>query len=291
MWVRLYRKGTSMEGGTILQLKNLLNRSSVPREVHKDVNAVEDFLEVVLAGHVIAAAMAYFEMQQLGDKPNPEMIPHDTESLTEDEKKKILFDSVDNIVAQFTNIDLPDNTHKQTAAGIDGVKEYAKEFLSLALLHAEFQDAIREGDGTRVLRCWKFLLLVFKAGRRTNYSIEALILLAQYHFFLSPRLAQQLMWSRFINTHGWLGHNIPCDLYNEHINRACKTAVHMLGANLTPKAIVRIGRCIGPLMNATHQFDKECGINSMHGAHSKPSLKRDIQVVVKELAEKSSVSP
>lgn len=39
----------------------------------------------------------------------------------------------------------------------------------------------------------------------------------------------------------------------EHINRACKTAVTSLGANLTPKAIVR---CMDLLMNVTHQFDK-----------------------------------
>ena len=44
MWVRLYRKGTSMEDGTILQLKNLLNRTNVPHDVHKDVNAVDDFV-------------------------------------------------------------------------------------------------------------------------------------------------------------------------------------------------------------------------------------------------------
>ena len=40
MWVRLYRQGTSMEDGTILQLKNLLNCTNVPSDVHKDVDAV-----------------------------------------------------------------------------------------------------------------------------------------------------------------------------------------------------------------------------------------------------------
>ena len=88
-------------------------------------------------------------------------------------------------------------------------------------------------------------------------SIEALTLLCQYHFFLSPRLAQQLLQSRFINTHGWPGHNIPRDLHMEHINRACKTAVNNLGANLTAKAIVRVGHCIGSVMNITQQFDRE----------------------------------
>ena len=35
---------------------------------------------------------------------------------------------------------------------LDGVYEYARETLSLSLLHTEFQDAIREGDGLRVLQ-------------------------------------------------------------------------------------------------------------------------------------------
>ena len=278
-----------MEGGTILQLKNLLNRTNVPRDVHKDVNAVDDFVQVALSGHIIAAAMECFGMKSLGDKPNQDIVPSNVESLSKEEKKQVFFELVGKIVSKYTNIALPSEKSSKSAASIDGIQEYAKEFLSLALLYEEFEDAIREGDGVRVLRCWKFMLLVFKAGNRTNYSIEALFLLAQYHLFLSPRLAQQLIWSRFINTQGWAGRNIPCDLHMEHINRACKTAVTTLGANLTPKAIVRVGRCMGPLMNATHQFDKECGIHPVRTTHSKASFKKDLQIVVKELSEKSEV--
>ena len=32
----------------------------------------------------------------------------------------------------------------------------------------EFKDAIREGDGNRVLRVWKYFLLLFKAADRKN---------------------------------------------------------------------------------------------------------------------------
>ena len=76
----------------------------------------------------------------------------------------------------------------------------------------EFSDTIREGDGLCVLRCWHYLLLFFKAHRRQNYSIEAVNLLGQYHFFLTPRLKEQLLWSKFINTNGIPAQNIPADL-------------------------------------------------------------------------------
>ena len=94
----------------------------------------------------------------------------------------------------------------------DGVKEYAIEFLTMGLLHAEFCDAVKEGDGKSVLRCWKFLLLYFKASKRKNYSTEAVNLLAQYYYLLPPRLASQLIWSRIVNVHGKPGCNISCDL-------------------------------------------------------------------------------
>ena len=140
-----------MEGGTILQLKNLLNRTNVPHDVHKDVNAVDDFVQVALSGHIIAAAMECFGMECLGDKPNPDIVPSNVESLSKEDKKRVLFELVGKIVSKYTNIALPSENSSKSAASIDGIQEYAKEFLSLALLYEEFADAIREGDGMRVL--------------------------------------------------------------------------------------------------------------------------------------------
>ena len=48
-----------MEGGTLLQLKNLLNQTHIPREPHENVNVSEDFVNVVFTGHIIAAAMKH----------------------------------------------------------------------------------------------------------------------------------------------------------------------------------------------------------------------------------------
>ncbi len=51
----------------------------------------------------------------------------------------------------------------------------------------------RRKEMERVLRVWKFLLLLFKASGNRNYAIEAITLLAHHHAILPPRLAQQLM--------------------------------------------------------------------------------------------------
>ncbi len=71
---------------------------------------------------------------------------------------------------------------------VSDLPEYAREVLSLGVLLMEFNNAIREGDGLRILRCWRFFLPLFKAADRTNYSIEAITLLSQYEFLFTPQM-------------------------------------------------------------------------------------------------------
>ena len=161
------------------------------------------------------------------DSYHPTQIP-----FLKSKRKEILFSNI-NLLLLVVNLRFPSKNNRQ-CANVDGIREYAKEVVTLTLLYYEFDDAIKEGDGQCVFQVWKFLLLIFKAGNRKNYSSEALTLLCQYHFLLSPRLAQQLLQSRFINTHGWPGHNIPCDLHMEHVYRPCKTAVSNLKGMVAP---------------------------------------------------------
>ena len=85
---------------------------------------------------------------------------------------------------------------------------------------------------------------LLRASGHTNYTIEAFTLLSQYYYLFPPQLAQQLIWSCFVNTTGQKRHSIAADLHVEHLNRMCKDAVRQLGANKTPKAIVRVGKAI-----------------------------------------------
>ena len=107
----------------------------------------------------------------------------------------------------------------------DRVEMYAQETLTLGLLYFEFKDAIRCGDGERVLLCWKFFLPIFMAARRSNYAIEAITYLAQACVLLPPRLREQLKWSRFVNSTGKERGNVAADLHMEHLNRTVKGAL------------------------------------------------------------------
>ena len=114
----------------------------------------------------------------------------------------------------------------------DGVHTYACEVMTLGLLWRNYYDSVREGDGKRVLSIWKYLLLIFKARKRSNYSKEAAILLLQYHFIFSDRLRMQLLTSTFINTEGRVGCNLPSDLHMEKRNHL-KEIIHHQGSNIS----------------------------------------------------------
>ena len=163
--------------------------------------------------------------------------------------------------------------------------EYGRQLLTLGCFYKEFDDAIKEGDGTRVHRCWKYLLPIFKSSGRKNYSIEVLQMLNQVEFVLTPRESSELLWNRFVNIHGTEGKNIPCDLHMEHLNRLCKDAVYGLQANKTPTAIVRVGKSLGPLSRFLEKFDKENGIRVPTGAHHKPNFSKDRDIIVRELQQ------
>ncbi len=280
IWKRLYSTASTAEIGTLFQLRNLINRRNISTEPDNNYNAHDDFLSLTVIGYVLGAAMEILGMESVNDQPHEEILPQTVWMLDKQERKLILQSLSDVVVSEYVDLSAFAQT-KRTAS--DGVHGYAKELISLGLFYMEYSDAIREGDGLRVLRCWRYLLLLFRASNRINYTIEAFTILAQHAFLLSPRQADQLIWSRFVNTRGVPGRNIPCDLHLEHLNRLLKEAIHNLRANKTEKAIVRVGKCIGPLYHTLSQFDVEHGIKEPSEHHTTASSEKDLEHVLTEL--------
>ena len=131
------------------------------------------------------------------------------------------------------------------------------EVMTLGLLWRNYYDSVREGDGKRLLSIWKYLLLIFKARKRSSYSKEAAILLLQYHFIFSDRLRMQLLTSRFINTKGRVGCNLPSDLHMEHLNRRLKEIIHHQGSNIKPSTLVTSSRVTGIVDDICKSFESE----------------------------------
>ena len=211
IWRRLYSGSSAMDGGTMYQLRNLVNRRNVVNDPKANEAACEDFMLTVTEAHILASAMELFEMETLTDSPSKQFFPDGSTELDSLQRRNILFLAIEQLVEKYVDLSIPEKkpTKQQRQRSKqnphDGIFEYAKDTLTMGLLLMEFIDAVREGDGDRIIRVWKFLLPIFKSTGRTNYSVEAFNLLAQYFYLFSPRMAAQLAWSRTINTHGRQG--------------------------------------------------------------------------------------
>ena len=200
----------------------------------------EDFLLTVLHAHVISAAKEILSEVQF-------------ENVTDFAKE---------IVVKYVNFD-PDV--KESVQ--DTVNLYALQVLNLWLILI-FTDAIKEGDGNRVLICYKFFLLVYKAGQCHNYCKETINLLLQYNFFFTERQAEQLKWSRFINTKEITGTNISCDLHIEHLNRRLKGMIKNIHAKNPDAAIDRIAKSVGIINQVCETLEDENHSVKLSDRHS-----------------------
>lgn len=246
----------------------------------KDVNATLDFLDAVIKGHWLACACELLGVNSL-DAPidiPPGTSPDVQRSFIEGLAEKVV-NRVTVVDSAFLSTDTPDTPDK--------VHNYARVLCHYGSLCMEFRDAWSEGDGERVMRCWKLFLPHFKESGRTKYSLEALRLQFQVNVILSPNLAHQIKWHRFVNTKGGLGKNIPCDLYNEHMNKLIKIIIRNMGSNLTERALQCAVRSVATLDMMCHKFDRESDVPHGTSAHStRPDIDDIKQVVSVVLTEK-----
>ena len=158
---------------------------------------------------------------------------------------------------------LPRVTNNTPVNCSDSVYLYATEVLSLGMIWHGYHDSTKEFDGDRLLMYWKVLAQLFKSTNHRNYAKDAVNLLYQYHYKMSERQKEQLMWSRCINTRGVPGANIPCDLHMEHLNRRLKTVIRNMGAN---KSSSSIKRAIGAVHHVCAEFEAQTA-NQIHSDH------------------------
>lgn len=189
------------------------------------MKAAEDFLTVVMSAHVTAAA---------------EQVMKDARIVSPD--CKVVAES---IVNKFVHISIPTSGDPSSGMSVgDFVYAYASDFLTMTLLWHGFHDAIRMGDGNRILTYWKFLAAIFNHTGHCNYAKEGFILLAQ-SCLLSPRQVAEIKWSSTVNTQGRPGCNIPVDLHLEHLNRRLKGMLHELGSNISAESVKRASKSLG----------------------------------------------
>ena len=274
----------------------------MPNVVKNDFSAVKDFFELVLQAHVVAAVMEY-GMSSVDQLPTRHVFPLNYLTASTSTAKEYLSDTVEKFVDEFVQhyFDsilslrrdvLSPAPEEETAAGVqdnvpttdtDGVFDYACAVVGHGLLALNMHDASRHGDGMGLYRCWKLLLLHFKADQRTKYALEAFHFITQVEALLTPRLAHELIWNLTCNPHGGLGRNIPLDLQEEFFNRLFKDDINTYRANITDSSVSRSANAIGPMQELLRHLDPLIGFHGASGRHNLPEVKGDFDLVLKTL--------
>jgi hypothetical protein len=168
----------------------------------------------------------------------------------------------------------------------DDCRNYQLALLEYGMLFLNFSDAITEGDGLRILRCWKFFLMFLKANGASSrkYALEGMHLISQVYALLSPRDAHRLIWNRFVKAKPGIGGNIPLDLALEHFNRVLKEVIKKMGPNASnPNAVNRFCKSIAVTKQLMDNFDSECRVLKQSGKHVQKKYSSDLNKIVNEL--------
>lgn len=158
---------------------------------------------------------------------------------------------------------------------------YVTASLTFNLLLRDINDAIKEGDGARLLTLYKVALLYFKKFGHTKYAFTVLKLLCRIK--MEPQCAFRLIWQRFINTKGKKGHNISLDLHLEHLNGFLKEQLKNLRSNLTEANALRVSQSVGNLQKIVEKTKESFGVKSKEGYRSNPNVQKSVRKLSSEM--------
>ena len=103
-------------------------------------------------------------MQSVSDVPVHRQLKEDLwiqENETRSDIPKGVVNDLVHLYVDFETTFCDDKLHQRDEQS-DKYKSYATDLLSLGLFYLEFADSIKEGDGQRIIRCWRFLLVCCK---------------------------------------------------------------------------------------------------------------------------------
>ena len=285
IWESLYSTHSSRDVGTLYHLRQAIHRNNVTANPKKDVEACEQFMLSVTRAYLVVAALDFFGIETVSDKPTKCVPPQGP--LSEATKRAYIQSTVRAFIAQFaplhpnlarTFITSDAETQVQST---DKVANYSHQVIELGLILMQLIDTAKEGDGERSIRNWKIITFYFKSrSTHSKYALEGIHFISQVRALLSPRKAHEVIWSQFCSSQGGPGRNLSCDLRMEHYNNEMKKATNAMGANKTPEAVQRISKASTALEATGKQMDKTSFVPKCSSAHSYKSTAGDEHAMI-----------
>ena len=158
----------------------------------------------------------------------------------------------------------------------DDVFDYNCALLTDGYLFFNFLDAIKEGDGDRIIRQYKYFMLHCKADgtHSTKYALECLYQLFLVYALSTPRDSERFVWNRSVNNHGKKACNIPLDESTEHSNNFIKQCIRNLGPNITEAVVSRVCKAESTTRLMLQSLHESLQRISRSGSHSESSAKK-----------------
>ena len=290
---RYYKAESGRDMSTLYQLKVLTQRTNVVTQVTKDYHADSAFFDNVFDCHVVAAAMTFLEMLDVTD--TPANMPNRIEATTDEHKKRILSQVARSIIDKYAFGDMSEvlndlvESNKSQQDDKDGVYNYATGILKYGMLRRVSVIATASGDGLRALRHWRFALLAYHQGQKTNYKLEAFLITAAVKALLPERFAEEVTWSRFVNLTGGPGKNLDADYTLELFNKAVKAKLKTMGPNNTPEQVMRASRTIMFCDDLSKSLAQQLKVSPTSRDHTQQDLAKDKSLIIDQLRNKTNV--
>lgn len=167
----------------------------------------------------------------------------------------------------------------------DPVYNYHCARLAFGLFLAEINDAIKEGDGERLLDAYRLALLFYHHYGHPKYAYVVLLHLVQIKALLPESEAFDVVHNRFHNERGGKGCNIPLDLRKEQDHHIIKPMWKSLGSNLNESNAARIAHSQEGLVGVLSSADRDCEIHGRKGHRSLKSPVETVEQIVKDLSQ------
>lgn len=168
----------------------------------------------------------------------------------------------------------------------DRIFNHGLQVLQMGVFLMQLDDTEREGDGERMMRNWKVLMLFNRACKRgKKYAFEAMRLITNCRALYSEKMAHRIIHGMFVNPKGGEGKNYANDLKQEHLVKGNKVSLHDLRGNKTLKAVTRSTQCSYSQQVFGENFDNQSNVPKDSSAHTYGDCKEDVKDIVSLLRE------
>lgn len=172
----------------------------------------------------------------------------------------------------------------------DHIFNYGCLHISLGLLIRDAEDSVKEGDGERLVRVWKFLTLLFRLRGCHKYALAGLRLTASIQGLLTPRKAHQLTWNRFAGLKQGAGKRISRDERLEQLNKVSKEEIRSLGfPNINDENVVKATRSTGPVDRLIKQSNADLKRVKKESHHCKKKATSILPTILKQIHSNAKV--